>query len=58
MPATKHIQLVGGPHDGAITYNCPLPEFIVYQEKIAEKWVSHRYRRVGAGDSYLYVKPS
>lgn len=57
MAPTKHIQLVGGPHDGQIVYNCPLPEFIVYQEKIAEKWVRHSYRRVGTGESYMYVKP-
>ncbi len=57
MPAQKKLELVGGPKDGEIKYNCPLPEFIVYQEQTCSGWTQHRYRRVGTTDKYLYERP-
>lgn len=53
----KQLKLVGGPHDGGLAYSCPLPEFLVYQEKTMTGWIQHRYRRVGQTDTYLYAKP-
>lgn len=57
MGASKKLKLVGGPKDGGITYSCPLPDFLAYQEKTSSGWIVHTYRHVGNTDTYLYEQP-